>query len=61
MKRIISSQESRQILRNLYKKEVTQKYSEQLRGADPEERKIILTRIDAEVEERVRQQIITGR
>ncbi len=58
--KIISHKESRQILRNLYKKDAMEKYAERLRNADPEERKLILTRIDSEVEERVRQQIITG-
>ena len=58
--KILSHNESKQILRNLYKKEALEKHAQRLREADPEERKIILTKIDDEVEERVRQQIITG-
>jgi hypothetical protein len=58
--KIISHEESRQILRNLYKKEAMEKYSEELRGANPGKRKIIMTKIDMEVEDRVRQQIVTG-
>ena len=58
--KIISRQESTQILRNLYKKEAMAKYAQQLRDADPEERKILLCKIDEEIEYRVRQQVITG-
>ncbi len=57
---IISHKESRQILRNLYRKEVMEKYAEQLRNADLQQRSRILAQIDREVEERVRRQIITG-
>jgi hypothetical protein len=58
--KIISHKESQQILRNLYKKEAMEKYAERLRGADAEERKIIMTQIDSEVEHRVGEQIVTG-
>jgi hypothetical protein len=58
--KIISHGESRQILRNLYKKEAMKKYANKLGTADAEERKKILTQIDSEVEARVGQQIITG-
>jgi hypothetical protein len=52
--KIISSSESAQILRNLYKKEAMEK------NADPKERKMLLSKIDMEVEDRARQQIVTG-
>jgi hypothetical protein len=58
--KIISSGESAQILRNLYKKEAMEKNTERLRNANPAERKILLSKIDEEVEERVRRQIVTG-
>lgn len=55
--KIISHEQSRQILRNLYRKEAMEKYAEQLRNADPDLRKILLSKIDSEVEHRVGQQI----
>lgn len=58
--KIISRQESIQILRNLYKKEAMSNYAQQLREAGPEERKILLCKIDEEIEYRVGQQIISG-
>jgi hypothetical protein len=58
--KIISHGESKQILRNLYKKAAMEKYAEELRRARAEERIKLLARIDREVEQQVGQQIITG-
>ena len=58
--KIISRGESKQILRNLYKKAAMEKYAEELRRATAEERIRLLAQIDREVEQRVRQQIMTG-
>ncbi len=58
--KIISYKESRQILKNLYRKEAMEKYKEQLRDADAKERARILAQVDREVDERVKQQRITG-
>ncbi len=57
---IISYKESRQILKNLYRKEAMEKYKEQLRDADAKERARILAQIEREVDERVKPQRITG-
>jgi hypothetical protein len=58
--KIISRGQSKQILRNLYKKAAMEKCAEELRRASGEERTKLLARIDREVEQRVGQQIITG-
>jgi hypothetical protein len=58
--KIISHQESRQILRNLYRRDAIQKYAEQLHRARGEERERILKEIEREIAERVRGQIVTG-
>jgi hypothetical protein len=58
--KIISRGQSKQILRNLYKKDAMEKCAEELRRASSEERTKLLARIDREVEQRVGQQIITG-
>lgn len=61
MKTIISSQESRRILRNIYKKEAMEKYSEQLRNASPEQRAQLLARIDEEARQRAAAAKVYGR
>ena len=57
---IISYNESRQILRNLRKKDVIKEHADALAKADAEEREKILAQIDREVEEYLKHQIITG-
>lgn len=54
--KIISHQESQQILRNLYRKEAMEKYAGALSKADPQERARLVEQIEREVEQRVRQQ-----
>jgi len=51
--KIISDEESRKILSNLYRKEALEKHAEALRKADPEERARILAKIETEVDKRV--------
>ena len=58
--KIISRAESKQILRNLYRKEAMGKYTDQLRAADAKERARLLAQIDREVEARLKQQKVIG-
>ena len=57
---IISYGESRQILRNLRKKEAMKEYADKLAKAEPEERDRILAQLDREVEDYLDHQVITG-
>jgi hypothetical protein len=59
--KIISSKESRQILRNLYRKEAMEKRAAELRHANGEERARLLQQIEREVEERLRGQTVSGK
>jgi len=59
--KIISRQESQQILRNLYRKEALEKHATALNSADPQERARLLEQIEREVEQRVRKQKTSAR
>jgi hypothetical protein len=61
MKRIISSLESRRILRNLYKKEAVEAYADQLHNAGPEERAQLLAKIDEEARQKALAAKVYGR
>jgi hypothetical protein len=59
--KVISHQESRQILRNLYRKEAVEKHAAELRHAKAEERARLLQQIERDVEERLRGQKVSGK
>ncbi len=59
--KIISQPESRQILRNLYKRAAMEKYADQLRRATAEKRAKLLARVETEVREQIHQQSTMSR